>query len=467
MFAKYIKKIQTRVHDILTMKVNSSFDGEITVQRLIEREWRTVKLIGQTLTGRKLTVRAAALTYTTLISLIPFLAFVFSLLTAFNVDEHVKEIILEHIPGLGTIAETVLGYIDNTNFATLGSIGLVITFWAVFKAMDSLEITINDIWGIRNRRPFLNRMSYYTSIVVMAPLIMILSFGINTVLASNTIVQRLQDIFLISWVIRFFIRLLPYLVLWLLFIFIYKVIPNTKVQFSSALFGAVVGGTLFQLMLYGYTEFQFGLSRYNVIYSSFASIPFFMVWLYTSWLMLIVGAVTAYIHQNYSHLRENAMTAYVSYSYKERLSLRAFMAIASAFYEGKKPLSIERLSQLLDVPEHLVHEMIFILRDENLISVISDEDPIEMRFQPSRDLSRIRFTEVLIALREHGDNPSEQMTEGERGFLDITLEQILRDVQAKYKDTTFDDLCREFAGRYLLEMKTRTQEKHDFFSRFF
>jgi membrane protein len=220
-------------------------------------------------------------------------------------------------------------------------------------------------------------------------------------------------------------------------------------------------------MLYGYTEFQFGLSRYNVIYSSFASIPFFMVWLYSSWLMLIVGAVTAYIHQNYSHLRENAMTAYVSYSYKERLALRAFMAIASAFYEGKKPLSIERLSTLLDVPVHLVHDMIFILRDEELISVISGEDSKEMHFLPSKDLSRIRFTEVLIALREHGENPSEQMTEGERSFLDTTLDQILKDVEVTFKDITFDDLCREYAGRYLLEMKSRTKEKNDFFSRFF
>ena len=450
MLERYITKVKKRIEEFLKIEVTSSVDGKITVGGLIKREWNTIKLVYQTMIGRNVSLRASALTYITLMSLIPMLAFIFSLLTALQADERVKTYILNVIPGLGDIAGTILTYIENTNLTTLGSIGLVVTFWATFKALGSMERTINEIWGIRNKRPFLTRISYYTSIVVLTPLIILLSIGINTVLESNVIVQRLSEIFLLSSILKIFIRLLPYLVIWLLFTFVYKVIPYTNVKIQSALFGGIIGGTLWQVILYLYTKFQFGLSRYNVIYSGFASIPFFMVWLYFSWLMLIVGAVAAYIQQNYSRFRESAGTESVSYSFRERLALRVFMAIASNFYEGGRQLSSDELAEILNIPVHLVNDVIFILDEEDLISGITGE---ETKYIPSRDLSRIHFVEVLQALRDHGENPKEHITKTEGIFLGGTLDDILDDVRIKYDKVTFYDLCKVHAEGYLKERK--------------
>ena len=456
MLDKYVSKIKNRIEEFLKIEVTSSVAGEITVEGLIKREWNTIKLVYQTMIGRNVSIRASALTYTTLLSLIPMLAFIFSLLTALQADEKVKTYILKDIPGLGDIAGTILTYIENTNLTTLGSIGLVITFWAIFKALGSMERTINEIWGIRNMRPFLTRISYYTSIVVLAPLIILLSIGINTVLESNVIVQRLSEIFLLSTLLKIFIRILPYLITWLLFTFVYKVIPYTNVRIQAALFGGIIGGTLWQVILYLYTKLQFGLSRYNVIYSGFASIPFFMAWLYFSWLMLIVGAVAAYIQQNYSRFRESAGTESVSYSFRERLALRVFMAIATNFYEGKEKLSSDELADMLNIPVHLVNDVIFILDEEDLISGVTGE---ETKYIPSRDLSKIRFVEVLQAIRDHGDNPKEHITKTEGVFLGDTLDDVLADVRKKYNKITFYDLCKAHAEGYLKERKGKIENK--------
>ncbi len=453
MFKGPLLKIRKRITEILTMKITSTHEGEITVESLIKREWNTIKLIYQTLVGRNVMIRAAALTFTTLISLIPMLAFAFSILTALKAKDKAKEYFLlyiEKIPGLSEVAGTVISYIDNTNFATLGSVGLVITFTAVYAALGSFEQTINNIWGIRQKRPLLARTSYYTSIVVLSPIIIVFSIGLTTIMESNAIVNKLSEIFIFSTLLKLFFWLLPYFVIWLLFTFIYKVIPNTRVKLTSALFGSVIGGTLWQLTLYFYTKFQFGLARYEVIYSVFASIPFFMVWLYLSWLMIILGAVAAYIHQNYGGFRSHAATERVSFSFRERLALRVFMAIAVNFYEGRKPLGSDELSEFMDIPVHLINDVLFVLISEGLISQIEQE---EGGYLPVKDLSKIRFTDVMEALRENGEDPHENIAAAEKGFLSDTIDEILKDARIKYKDVTFDDLCKAHAKEYAVQIK--------------
>ena len=295
-----VKKALTR---LLTMTIFRSGNKEIAIDRLVEREVKTISLIYQTLNERGVLVRVSALTFTTLISLIPMLAFVFSLLSAFKVSQQVKEYLLMNLTlGRSDLAQAMLSSVQDTNFATLGLIGFFVTFWAFVVTLASLETTINDIWGIRDRRPLVFRMSYYTTITVLFPVMILGSIGVTTALESAVILKELSRLAWFTELFRGFMRFLPYLVVWVLFAFMYKVIPNTRVRLVSAVFGALVGGTLWQLALYFYAKFQVGLANYNLIYSSFASLPFFMFWLFVSWLMVILGAVTAYVHQNYRTL---------------------------------------------------------------------------------------------------------------------------------------------------------------------
>ena len=443
MFDKQASRVIKQIIKLLNKEVTSSREGKITLEALIKREWNTIKLVYQTMTGRNVSLRASALTYITLISFIPMLAFIFSILKTFKVDYPLRYFI-ELIPGLNNITGIVLDFIKNTNFATLGPIGLVVTLLATFFTIGSMEKTINDIWGIQQKRPFFVRMSYHTSIIVLAPFIFTLSIGINALLAKGMHARFLPDIAIFQHALGILMVFLPYFVIWLLFTFIYKIIPYTNVRLTSAIFGAIVGGTLWQLTLMLYTKFQFGLSRYNVIYSGFASFPFFMIWLYLSWLMLILGAAAAYIHQNYSRFRESAGTEEVSYSFRERLALRVFMAIAQNFSMGKDPLTIDELAEVINIPVHLINEVLFTLQSEGLISSTAEEGT----YLPSRDLSRIRFIDVLSALRNHGEQPNEHINAHEKRFLDDTLNGILLEIEKKYDRITFADLCKKHTKLY-------------------
>ncbi|MBN2224393.1 MAG: YihY family inner membrane protein [Deltaproteobacteria bacterium] len=445
-----IKKALVR---FLTMTIPASVKREITIDRLVEREVKTISLIYQTLTERGVLVRVSALTFTTLISLIPMLAFVFSLLTAFRVSPQVKEYLLMNLTlGRNDLAQAMLSSVEHTNFATLGIIGLFITFWAFVVTLASLETTINDIWGIRDRRPLVFRMSYYTTITVLFPVLILGSIGVTTALESAVILKELSRLAWFTEIFRGFMRFLPYLVVWVLFAFMYKVIPNTKVRLSSAVFGALVGGTLWQLALYFYAKFQVGLANYNLIYSSFASLPFFMFWLFVSWLMVVLGAVTAYVHQNYRRFRLDAAASSVSFSFSERLALRVFMAVASNFFEGRRPISVDGISELLDTPVHLVNNMIFILRDEGLIIAVGED---EGRYVPAKDLGKIGLVDFLTAMREHGENPDEEISKHQRPFLDETIRAVLQGAVSGYGSITFAGLCKKHAAEYLKGQRER------------
>jgi len=437
----------------LTVAVPRLGKKEVTVGRLVEREAKTISLIYQTLAERGVMVRVSALTFTTLISLIPMLAFVFSLLSAFKVSSQVKEYLLMNLTlGRSDLAGAMLSSMEHTNFATLGFIGFFVTFWAFIVTLASLETTINDIWGIRDRRPVVFRMSYYTTITLLFPIMILGSIGVTTALESTVILKELSRLAWFTEVFRLFMRFLPYLVVWVLFAFMYKVIPNTRVRLSSAVFGALVGGTFWQLALYFYAKFQVGLANYNLIYSSFASLPFFMFWLFISWLMVVLGAVTAYVHQNYRRFRLDAAASDVSYSFFERLALRVFMTVGSSFFEGRRPISVDEISELLNTPVHLVNNVLFILRDEHLIIPVGEEDG---RYVPARDLGKIRLIDFLTALRQHGENPDEEISEQERPFLDETIDAVLRGSAADYGTVTFAGLCKKHAAEYLKRRNDR------------
>jgi DNA-binding IscR family transcriptional regulator len=162
--------------------------------------------------------------------------------------------------------------------------------------------------------------------------------------------------------------------------------------------------------------------------------------------MVIIGAVTAYVHQNYRRFRLDAAASSVSFSFSERLALRVFMAVASNFFEGRRPISVDEISELLDTPVHLVNNILFILRDEGFIIAVGED---EGRYVPAKDLGKIRLVDFLTAIREHGENPDEEISEHERPFLDETIQAVLQSAVTDYGSITFAGLCAKHAAEYL------------------
>lgn len=243
--------------------------------------------------------RAAALSYTTVLSLVPFLALAFALLKGFGVPNKLAPLILKKVAaGSEELVTGILTYINNTNMKSLGAIGLVTLLYTVIRLISEIEEAFNAIWGISEARSWSRKFSDYLSVVVSGPLLLVAATSITTSLQSQALVQALFDSSYLGELLLFCFRLLPYLSIWAALTFLYLFLPNTKVQFSSALFGGIIAGTLWQVAQWGYIHLQIYMSSYNAIYGTMAVLPVFMIWIQTSWIIVLLGVELVYAHQH-------------------------------------------------------------------------------------------------------------------------------------------------------------------------
>ena len=245
--------------------------------------------IGYTVVRRfiadKCQLRAFALTYVTLLAIVPFLALIFSMSKAFGAFDPVRSIVLEKAVVTQEIVTKIIDIAGKTSLKTLGIVGLGFLIWTLILVLGTIERSFNDIWGIKRSRNIFRKFTDYLGVILICPILALCATGVNAFLSNSGLVLRMA----------------PYLSMWLVFTFIYMFMPNTKVKFSSALTAGIIGGTLWQFAQWGYIHFQIGVSRYSIIYGTFASIPVFLIWLHISWLIVLLGAEISFVYQNSKH----------------------------------------------------------------------------------------------------------------------------------------------------------------------
>ncbi|MCW8859757.1 MAG: YihY/virulence factor BrkB family protein, partial [Deltaproteobacteria bacterium] len=274
--------------------------AELTMlQRVFLRQVQTVALVLRDFVVNQCFLRASALTYYTMLSLVPLLALTFALLKAFGVQNLLQPLIVEKLNvGDGLVAETILSYINNTQVAQLGTFGLIFLIVAVVSLLTNVEKAFNHIWGVKAVRPLLRRFSDYLSVVLVAPVLIISAISMTSTLTNNNLVQKLVEMQLVGSLILLLFKVAPFLFMWLTFTGLYVFMSNTRVEWRAAFIGGVVGGTLWQFAQVGYVHFQVGVGRYNAIYGTMAALPIFMVWLYLSWVIVLFGLGVCYAKQN-------------------------------------------------------------------------------------------------------------------------------------------------------------------------
>ncbi len=243
-------------------------------------------------------LRASALTYTTVLSLVPFLAIAFSVLKGLGVQNALEPVLLQ-VAGESSreIIDRVIGYVNNTNVKSLGLIGLVTLMLTVISLLTAIEEAFNSILGVRATRSLQRRFSDYLSVVVVGPLLLMVAFSMTTTLQSQWLVQWLIRHTLFGEAILLPFRLIPYVSVWIAMTFLYSYLPNAKVPFRSALLGGVAAGTVWQFTQWAYFHFQVGVANYNAIYGALAAVPILLVWIYTSWLIVLFGLELVRVHQ--------------------------------------------------------------------------------------------------------------------------------------------------------------------------
>lgn len=357
--------------------------------------------------------RASALTFYSLLSIVPVIAMMFGIAKGFGLDAHVEKTMIEKMQEMQVKEEVITRIIDfansllaSTSGGVIAGIGVAFLLWSVIKVLSNIEKSFNDIWGVKKSRTLARKFSDYISIVIICPFLLVLSSSLTVYIASQ--IQSATEKFTIlnsfGPLVMLLLKILPYGTLWLAFTFACIFMPNTKVRFSSALLGGIVAGTIFQIVQWAYIHFQIGAAKYGAIYGSFAALPLFLIWLQLSWLVLLFGAEVSFAHQNVETYDFEQDCLSISYSHKKLLSLMVINLLVKDFCEAKPPRDAESISHQLDIPIRLVRQILFDLSEAGILSEIKRDSDKERFYQPALDINKMSIQYVINTLEKHGVN---------------------------------------------------------------
>ncbi len=353
-------------------------------------------------------LRASALTYYSLLSIVPVAALAFGIAKGFGSEKSLEKQLLGKFPGQEEVILQITGFayalLDETRGGMIAGIGVGILFWIVIKLLSCIERSFNDIWGIKEPRSTARKITDYISIMLICPILIAMSSGITVFIITQVtlITERFAFLGFFSPLLFFMFKLLPYGVLCGVFTFIYIFMPNTKVRFLSGFIAGVIAGTTYQLAQWGYINFQFGVAKYNAIYGSFAALPLFLVWLQISWLIVLFGAEISFALQNIDTYEFEPDCSRVSPSFKKLLSLQTAQLLVKSFSDGEKPLTANQISHTLEIPIRLVHQILYELVECGVAAETRTKEDKEFAYQPARTVSVLSIEYVINALDRSG-----------------------------------------------------------------
>lgn len=346
-------------------------------------------------------VRCAALTFYTLISIVPILAVVFAIVKGFGILDGLIANLYGIFPQQPEIVDYVIEFADralaNTQSGVVAAVGVVLLFWAVIRVFGSIESAFNNIWEVSSTRSLARKYSDYIAVIVVAPILWAAASGIGTY------TQGLIDIGDTRW-LGIASRMTSLVVIWVMFAFLYYVIPNTTVRFGSALTAGIVAGTAFMLFQWGYVYLQRMMTSYNAIYGSFAALPLFLLWVQYSWTILLFGGELSFAYQNFSKFDEERESLRIDYDSRRKVLLAVMTVVLRHFVEGHGAMSLSEVRRELNLPTRIVNSVLYSLVDAGLLLELPAEGKgYEARFVPAKDAGDFTVYGVLEAVEHTGD----------------------------------------------------------------
>ncbi len=406
---------------------------------------RMLQLLIQDLAGGEITLRAMSLVYTTLLSIVPLLAFVFAILKAFGVQDDLEPLLLNFLAPLGGKAEEIsakiIHFVDNVKAGVLGIIGLLVLLYAIVALVQKVESGFNYVWRVREVRTFSERFSHYLSILLIGPLLLVSALAITATASSDTLVQHILDLAPLGWLLVLAAKILPYLLVISAFTFIYAVVPHTHVQFRAALTGGIFAGVLWEFAGWAFAVLSVSSTRLTVIYSGFAILIMFMIWLYLCWLILFVGAQVAFYVQNPELVRHARGSGDIGGRTLERVALHIMYLIGRGYYDSKMPWSREELARRLRVPTDTILDALGRLHEAGLVMLVSGRI---RRYVPARDMGTIMLRDIINAIRRNP--PSAEDVDRYLNVVtsvDEVVSRLDRAINAALGDATLRDLVEQ------------------------
>ncbi len=312
-----------------------------TLARLGDSLYRATVIANARYRNDVLNLQAMSLTYSTLLSLVPFLAVMFSVLKAFGVQNVLEPFLAQMLQPLGAEASAVtnkiINFVENIRIGILGAVGLAMLFYTVVTLVAKIEDALNQIWRSPRSRSLGQRTTAYLSVVLVGPVMVFTALGLTASAQSYWLVARLFKIGFVSYVFTLTTSVMPFVLLCATFTFLYKFIPYTKVRLRSALVGGAAAGILWQLVGMGFAAFVANSAQYAAIYSSFAIMIVFLIWLDVGWLIFLVGAEIAYFHQHPHAFIREALHGTGGHRFQEWLALSAMVEITRRHFSDGPP----------------------------------------------------------------------------------------------------------------------------------
>jgi len=401
--------------------------------------------VSRDLFAGQLTLRAMSLVYTTLLSMVPLLALSFSVLKAFGVHNQIEPLLFDVLSRMGEqgieIGQTIISFVNNIKVGVLGAAGLMLLFVTVISLIQKIERSFNYIWRIEHSRQLSRRFSDYLSVILVGPVLIFSSIGIIASIKNASFVQYLSSFFLVGDAIHIIGLLLPYFLIIAAFCFIYIFIPNTRVNLKSALIGAIIAGFLWESTSWLFASFVASSGNYSAIYSSFAILVLFMIWLYLGWIILLLGANIAFYSQYPSVITSADKCHCAEPAHQKQLVLQLMYLIAVNMMHGKPPWSAYQLSHAMGQPIDLVNDCLQFLVDAKLLCKAGEERDMWL---PIKDIADIKVIDILIAV-EGNQAATSTNPDGAQSAINHVQEKIEQSRKETLNNDSLKDLVLNFS----------------------
>ena len=349
--------------------------------------------------------QASALTYSTMLAIVPILAVVFAIARGFGYNKYIEVWFRDALASQPQVADVIIDFVNSylihTKSGIFLGIGLLFMLYTVLMLVSNVEDSFNEIWQVKKPRSIFRTFTDYLAMFFLFPLILVITSGITIFLTA--IANNMPDFLLLGPLVRFLIDLIPYVLMSGMFVALYIFMPNTHVRFSSVIVPGILAGFAMQALQIVYIHSQIFLSSYNAIYGSFAALPLFMLWLQISWTICLFGAELCYTNQNLDYYDYDAHTSEISHRYRIMLSALLMSRICKRFASGQKPYSALGLRKETAVPIRFVNDLLYDMTEAGLlIEVTSDEKGETSHFIPAEDLKNMTVGTLIDRLESRG-----------------------------------------------------------------
>ncbi len=422
-------------------------DGVGAAKALLKRQWqycaggvwsdtrdtlgvrvvKTLNLSVKSFMDANLQSQACAMTYRTLLAIVPALAMLFAVGRGFGIQTFLQNQLYELLPGQTEVVnhamEVIDSYLGYTGNGVFVGVGVVLLLWTLISLLSNVEGAFNRIWGIRQGRSFWRKMMDYTATLLILPILLICSGGL-ALFVSNTL-QHLFDYEIATPMISILLKCASWLLTWLFFAAAYILIPNTKVRISNALLAGVIAGTGFRLLQWLFVTGQVYVTHYNAIYGSFAFLPLLLIWLQLTWVITLSGALICYTSQNIYHFSYNEDIKHISWNYYQKIAVAVSAVVAYRFDKGITPPTDNDLSRVYNIPPRLVTTIVDELTHAGVINcVILDSKNMLVGYQPARPTSELTVGHVVDVLHRYGRNDFVEDFDNTFGKVGTMLDRI-------------------------------------------